>query len=216
MTGKLEEKIKEAKANGKERKFLESLELAINLKDLDLSNPKNRINDEVVLPKGRGREYKVAIFASEEMRQKVKATIDISYGPEDLSKFADNKKDFKKIVNQVEYFIAESNLMATIGKSLGQVLGPRGKIPRPVPPGQDPSSMIGVLKRTVRVRTRDKKTFHVRVGTRAMPEEDVGANIREVFKRIIGKLEKGSSNIDSIYIKTTMGKAVKLDLGDLN
>ncbi|MCL4348351.1 MAG: 50S ribosomal protein L1 [Candidatus Thermoplasmatota archaeon] len=216
MTGKLEEKIKEAKANGKERKFLESLELAINLKDLDLSNPKNRINDEVVLPKGRGREYKVAIFASEEMRQKVKATIDISYGPEDLSKFADNKKDFKKIVNQVEYFIAESNLMATIGKSLGQVLGPRGKIPRPVPPGQDPSSMIGVLKRTVRVRTRDKKTFHVPVGTRAMPEEDVGANIREVFKRIIGKLEKGSSNIDSIYIKTTMGKAVKLDLGDLN
>ena len=216
MTGKLEEKIKEAKSNGKERKFLESLELAINLKDLDLSNPKNRINDEVVLPKGRGREYKVAIFASEEMRQKVKATIDISYGPEDLSKFADNKKDFKKIVNQVEYFIAESNLMATIGKSLGQVLGPRGKIPRPVPPGQDPSSMIGVLKRTVRVRTRDKKTFHVPVGTRAMPEEDVGANIREVFKRIIGKLEKGSSNIDSIYIKTTMGKAVKLDLGDLN
>ncbi len=76
--------------------------------------------------------------------------------------------------------------------------------------------MIGVLKRTVRVRTRDKKTFHVPVGTRAMPEEDVGANIREVFKRIIGKLEKGSSNIDSIYIKTTMGKAVKLDLGDLN
>ncbi len=216
MTGKLEEKIKEAKSNGKERKFLESLELAINLKDLDLSNPKNRINDEVVLPKGRGREYKVAIFASEEMRQKVKGTIDISYGPEDLSKFADNKKDFKKIVNQVEYFIAESNLMATIGKSLGQVLGPRGKIPRPVPPGQDPSSMIGVLKRTVRVRTRDKKTFHVPVGTRAMPEEDVGANIREVFKRIIGKLEKGSSNIDSIYIKTTMGKAVKLDLGDLN
>ena len=216
MAGKLEEKIKEAKANGKERKFLESLELAINLKDLDLSNPKNRINDEVVLPKGRGREYKVAIFASEEMRQKVKGTIDISYGPEDLSKFADNKKDFKKIVNQVEYFIAESNLMASIGKSLGQVLGPRGKIPRPVPPGQDPSSMIGVLKRTVRVRTRDKKTFHVPVGTRAMPEEDVGANIREVFKRIIGKLEKGSSNIDSIYIKTTMGKAVKLDLGDLN
>ncbi|MHB1662543.1 MAG: 50S ribosomal protein L1, partial [Thermoplasmataceae archaeon] len=50
MAGKLEDIIREAKANGKERKFLESLELAINLKDIDLSNPKNRINDEVVLP----------------------------------------------------------------------------------------------------------------------------------------------------------------------
>lgn len=216
MAGKLEDKIKEAKANGKERKFLESLELAINLKDLDLSNPKNRINDEVVLPKGRGKEYKVAIFASEEMRQKVKGAIDISYGPEDLSKFADDKKEFKRIVNQVEYFIAESNLMASIGKSLGQVLGPRGKIPRPVPPGQDPTSMISVLKRTVRVRTRDKKTFHVPVGTRSMPEEDVGANIREVIKRITGRLEKGSSNIESIYLKTTMGKAVKIEPGDVN
>ncbi|MHB1492828.1 MAG: 50S ribosomal protein L1 [Thermoplasmataceae archaeon] len=216
MAGKLEDIIREAKANGKERKFLESLELAINLKDIDLSNPKNRINDEVVLPKGRGKEYKVAIFASEEMRQKVKGAIDISYGPEDLSKFADDKKEFKRIVNQVEYFIAESNLMASIGKSLGQVLGPRGKIPRPVPPGQDPTSMISVLKRTVRVRTRDKKTFHVPVGTRSMPEEDVGANIREVVKRITSRLEKGSSNIESIYLKTTMGKAVKIEPGDVN
>ncbi|EQD77582.1 50S ribosomal protein L1P, partial [mine drainage metagenome] len=154
--------------------------------------------------------------AGEEMRQKVKTTVDISYGPEDLSKFADDKKSFKKIVNQVEYFIAESNLMATIGKSLGQVLGPRGKIPRPIPPGQDPTSMVGVLKKTVRIRTRDKRTFHVPVGTKEMSEEDVGANIKEVVKRITGKLEKGSSNIESIYLKLTMGKAIKLEPGDVN
>ena len=216
MSANLENKIKEAKSAGKERKFKESLELSVNLKDLDLSNPKNRINEEVVLPKGRGKEYKIAIFGSEEMRQKVKGIIDFSYGAEDLSKFADNKKAFKEVVNGVEYFVAESNLMASIGKSLGTVLGPRGKIPKPIPPGQDPTSTITLLKRTVRVRTRDKRTFHVPVGTREMSDGDIGANITEVVKRITSRLEKGTSNIESIYLKTTMGKAVKIPIGDVN
>ncbi len=103
--------------------------------------------------------------------------------------------------------------MANIGKSLGQVLGPRGKIPKPLPPGQDPSPLIGNLKRTVRARSRDKKTFHVPVGTRDMDPADLAEKINAVVKRIVGKLEKGYGNIDSIYLKTTMGKPVKLNLG---
>ncbi len=210
----IEEKVKQALKESKERKFTESLDLSVNLKGVDLSNPKNRINDEISLPKGRGKEIKVALFGSEEMRGKVKDTADYVFGAEDLSKFAEDKKGFKKIVNQADFFLAEANLMTTIGRSLGQVLGPRGKIPRAVPPSQDPSSLIVSLKKTVRVRSRDKRTFHVPVGMKTMPEKDIADNVREVIKRITSHLEKGYGNIDSIYIKTTMGKAVKIDEGD--
>lgn len=211
----LEEKIKQAIKDSTERKFLESLEISVNLRGVDLSNPKNRINEEIVLPKGRGREIKVALFGSEEMRGRVKGTADFVFGAEDLSKFADDKKAFKKLVNQIDFFLAEANLMATIGKSLGTVLGPRGKIPRPIPPSVDPSNSIVLLKKTVRVRSRDKRTFHVPVGNKNMSEKDVAENIKEVMKRIASKLEKGYGNIDSIYLKTTMGKAVRLEGGEL-
>ncbi len=204
--------IEEIRKNSKERKFKESIELSINMKEVDLSDPKNRINEEISLPKGRGRELKVAVFGTDEMKGKAKDSADFLYGPEDLGKFADDKKEFKKLAGQIDYFIAESTLMANIGKSLGQVLGPRGKIPKPLPPGQDPSPLIVNLKKTVRARSRDKKTFHVPVGTRDMPPADVAENINAVVKRIVGRLEKGYGNIDSIYLKTTMGKPVKLSL----
>lgn len=207
--------VEEAVKSAKERKFKESIELAINMREVDLSDPKNRVNEEIPLPKGRGKDIKVAIFGSEEMKTKAKGSADYFFGAEDISKFQENKKDFKKIVNSVDYFIAESNLMAGIGKSLGQVLGPRGKIPRPLPPGQDPSALITSLKRTVRARSKDKRTFHVPVGTRDMAPSDVAENINAVLKRITGKLEKGMNNIDSLYVKTTMGKAVKIEAGDI-
>ncbi|MEM0155373.1 MAG: 50S ribosomal protein L1 [Thermoplasmataceae archaeon] len=207
--------VEEAVKSAKERKFKESIELAINMREVDLSDPKNRVNEEIPLPKGRGKDIKVAIFGSEEMKSKAKGSADYFFGAEDISKFQENKKDFKKIVNSVDYFIAESNLMAGIGKSLGQVLGPRGKIPRPLPPGQDPNALITSLKRTVRARSKDKRTFHVPVGTRDMSPADVAENISAVIKRITGKLEKGMNNIDSLYVKTTMGKAVKIEAGDI-
>lgn len=204
--------IEKIKSSSKERKFKESIELAINMKEIDLSDPKSRINEEIPLPKGRGRELKIAVIGSQEMTGKAKESADFLYGPEDLGKFADDKKAFKKLAVQIDYFVAESTLMSNIGKSLGQVLGPRGKIPKPLPPGQDPSNLIGNLKRTVRARSRDKKTFHVPVGTREMATADIAENINAVVKRVIGRLEKGYGNIDSIYLKTTMGKPVKLDL----
>ena len=211
----LEEKIKQAFKDSAERKFVESVELSINLKGVDLSNPKNRINEEILLPKGRGRENKVALFGSAEMRLKVKDSADFIFGAEDLSKFADDKREFKKLVNQIDFFLAEANLMTTIGKSLGTVLGPRGKIPRAVPPSQDPSPQIASLKKTVRVRSRDKRTFHVAVGNKKMSEKELAENVKEVMKRITSKLEKGWGNIDSVFLKTTMGKSVKLEGGEM-
>ena len=210
----LEKAVKQVKA-GDKRNFLESVEVAFNLKDLDLSDPKNRLNEEIVLPSGRGKPVKVGVFGSEEMKQKAKAAADAIYGPEDLAKFAEDKKAFKKIANQMEFFIAEATLMATIGRTLGQVLGPRGKIPRPAPPGQDPTTLIGNLKKTVRARSRDRRTFHVPIGTREMKDQELIDNFNAVFKRLTGKLEKGRGNIESIYLKTTMGKAVKLEVGEL-
>jgi large subunit ribosomal protein L1 len=189
------------------RKFAETVELAINLKDLDLSVPKNRLEDEVPLPHGRGRPAKVAVIGSAELLQKVRGVADVAITGQELDEFA---KGAKKAVQGIDFFLAEAPLMPTIGRRLGVVLGPRGKMPRPVPPGSDPPNLIRVLQRSVRIRSKGNRTFHAPVGTRAMPAEEIARNVDAVLARITGKLERGRSNIESVYVKTTMGPAVRL------
>jgi large subunit ribosomal protein L1 len=100
--------------------------------------------------------------------------------------------------------------MPTIGKRLGIVLGPRGKMPKPIPPGADPKPMIDNLRRSVPVRSRDRLTFHTAVGTTDMPPEEIADNIEQIVKRLSTKLEKGTMNIRSAFVKTTMGPSEKV------
>ena len=212
MHNQIVDAVKEAINGAKDRKFLESVDLAVNLKDVDLSIPRNRINEEVILPHGRGKEIKIAVFASGETALKAKECADFVIPPEEIDKLGEDKRRARKIANEYEFFLAEAPLMARIGKVLGVILGPRGKMPKPIPPGGDPCPIVKNLKRTVRMRSRDKRTFHVPVGTKDMVPEDIAKNIEEVLKRLEHKLERGLQNIESIYVKTTMGPAVRIKL----
>ena len=202
--------VQKALDSAKKRNFTETVELAINLRDIDLSLPKNRIQEDIVLPKGRGKAVKVTVIGGGELALKAKNVADLVISPEELGAIADNKKQAKKIANDTDYFIAEAPLMAQVGKRLGTVLGPRGKMPKPIAPGADPAPMIENLRKSVTVRSKDHKTFHVPVGTVNMSAEDIAENVDVIMSRVIGHLEKGKHNLDSAYIKTTMGASERL------
>jgi large subunit ribosomal protein L1 len=184
--------------------------LAINLRDVDLSVPKNRIQEDIILPHGRGRSVKICVIGSDEMAMKSKDVADRVITPEELGTIADDKKEAKGVANDYDYFIAEAPLMPTIGKRLGIVLGPRGKMPKPIPPGADPKPMIDNLNKSISIRSKDKMTFHAAVGNVEMSPEDIADNIESVIKRISSRLERGTMNIASAYVKTTMGPAEKV------
>ena len=202
--------VQKALESAKKRKFTETVELAINLKDVDLSIPKNRIQDDIILPHGRGKAVRICVIAGGELALKAKAVADRVITPEELGTIADDKKEAKKIANSTDYFIAEAPLMAVIGKRLGTVLGPRGKMPKPIPPGADPTGMIESLRKTVSVRTKDRKTFHAPVGTADMAPEKIAENIDAIMKRVETRLEKGKMNIASSFVKTTMGPSERI------
>jgi large subunit ribosomal protein L1 len=202
---KLKESTKE-----KERKFKQTVDLVINLKNVDLNIPKNRIDEEIKLPKGRGSEAKVALFASGELALKSKDVVDFLIKPEEIDDFSADKKAFKKIADQHDYFIAEAPLMPTIGKTLGTVLGPRGKMPKPVPPAADLTGMVSNLRDTIKIRSKTNMTFHAIVGNEDMSDEDIADNIQAIIKRLEGTLERGRMNIRSVYVKTTMGPSQKV------
>jgi large subunit ribosomal protein L1 len=202
--------MKKLQTESKKRNFVESVELAINLKDIDLSNPKNRIQEEIPLPHGRGRVIKVGVFGSSEMAVKAKGIADVIVRPEEIEDIAKDKAKAKKFARSSDFFVAEAPLMPTIGKRLGIILAPRGKMPKPIPPGSDPKVAIDKLRGSVSVRTRDKKTFHMPIGTKDMPPEQLADNLDAVIKRLTSKLERGKNNIQSAYVKTTMGPSYKV------
>ncbi|MHB8605700.1 MAG: 50S ribosomal protein L1 [Thermoplasmatota archaeon] len=193
-----------------ERKFPESVELAFNLKNVDLSVPKNRIDEEVQLPKGRGKTPKVAIFAGGELAVKSRGVADVVVQPEEIADLAGDKRKARKLANDMSFFVSEAPLMPTIGKTLGTVLGPRGKMPRPIPPTADPRAVVSTLKNTVRVRSRDRRTFHAPIGVRSMSAEDLAENAFLIIDRVVKKLERGDQNVQSIWVKTSMGPAQRI------
>ncbi len=192
------------------RNFKQNIDVVFNLKNLDLNLPKNRIDEEIVLPHGRGKEAKIALFASGELAVKSKKLVDLLIKPEEIEDLSKDKKKFKKIVDEHDFFIAEAPLMPTIGKTLGTILGPRGKMPKPVPPNADISSMVKNLRKAVRVRSKSNKTFHTIAGSVDMPKEHIAENIDTIIQRVEGALERGRMNIGSVYIKTTMGPSQRV------
>jgi len=187
------------------RKFKQNIDLVVNLKNIDMKVPKNRIDTEILLPHGRGSEAKVAIFASGELALKAKKHVDLLIKPEEIGDLSKDKKKFKKIAEEHNFFIAEAPLMPTIGKSLGTVLGPRGKMPKPVPPNADISNMVKNLRNTIKIQSKSNSTFHTIAGNEDMGKDHITENINTIITRLEGILERGKMNIGSIYIKTTMG-----------
>ncbi len=210
MKEKIKKALEEAKKNSKPRNFKQTIELAVNLKDIDMKKPENRLNEEILLPHGKGKPVKIAVFATGELAMQAKKLADLVITKEELEELAKNKRKAKKIAKKYDFFIAQADLMPLIGRYLGPILGPRGKMPKPVPPNANLEPIINRLRKTVRIRTKDNPVFHVPVGTEEMPTEHVAENIETIFNFLENKLEKGLGNVKSAYVKTTMGKAVRV------
>ena len=212
MEEKINQAIKDALSNAPKRKFVESVDITFTIKDVDLKNPTNRIKEEIRLPSGRGRELKIAMFAASEAATKAKAAGLTVFTPQDIEDLGGNKGKAKKVANSYDFFLSEVPHMGLIGRYLGVVLGPRGKMPRPVPPTLDPGVIAAGLMSTVVVKSGDKTTFHTAFGTANQSEEELQANAMAVYNRVISKLERGLGNIRSLYIKTSMGPAQQIEV----
>jgi large subunit ribosomal protein L1 len=130
----------------------------------------------------------------------------------ELEALGGDKKRQKTLVNEYEYFISEAPLMPTVGRVLGAVLGPKGRMPTPVSPSVDIASAIEKQRKIVQVRLRSQPILQCRIGTEEMTDEQIAENIETVIRRLEGKLKRGLRNIRSIVIKTAMGPPIRLKI----
>ena len=206
----IEEAVTRAIDEAPPRNFSETVDLAINLRDLDLNDPSNRVDESIVLPAGTGQETRIVVFAEGETALRAEEVADEVLDGDALEDLGDDDDEAKDLAGKTDFFIAEASMMQDIGRYLGTVLGPRGKMPTPVQPDDDVVETIERMKNTVQLRSRDRRTFHTRVGADDMSAAEIADNIDVINRRLEAGLEKGPLNIDTIYVKTTMGPAVEV------
>jgi len=204
----LTEMIKKVKDESKQRKFTQAVELIINFKDIDVKKG-FALNEIVQLPK-TSSPATVCVIATGDMSQKAKqANADAVIGTAELDKFATNKRESRKFINKFDFFLADTKVMPTVGKTLGQFLGPRGKMPTPVPFDAPIGSFLERFRSSIKVRTRASLSISCKIGDESMEDADLAINAHAVLSAIEKKLPNGEKNIKKMMIKTTMGKPLK-------
>jgi large subunit ribosomal protein L1 len=211
MADTIEQAVSRALDEAPTRNFRETVDLAVNLRDLDLNDPSNRVDESVVLPAGTGQETRIVVFATGETALRAEEVADDVLGPDELEDLGDDDDAAKDLADETDFFVAEASLMQDIGRYLGTVLGPRGKMPTPLQPDDDVVETVNRMKNTVQLRSRDRRTFHTRVGADDMSAEEIADNVDVIVRRLEAALEKGPLNIDTIYVKTTMGPSVEVE-----
>jgi large subunit ribosomal protein L1 len=212
-TKTLIESVKEAKSKAEKKKFTQSVELIINLRDIDMKKPENKIQESIELPYAVGKKSKVCVIASGELALKAKrAGADLVIERAELESLGGDKKRQKTLVNEYDYFISEAPLMPVVGRVLGAVLGPKGRMPTPVAPNANIGDIIEKQRKTVQIRLRGQPILQCRIGTEDMSDQQIAENVETVIRRLEGKLKRGLKNIRSIIIKTAMGPPIEMKI----
>ena len=211
MTQDMIEAVKKAKEQSKPRNFTQSIDMIINIKDLDVNKPENRFEEEVALPHGRGKGVKVGVIADGDLTTQAKdAGVRLVIQKSELEDYGKDRKQAKKMANNIDFFIAQADMMPLVGRFLGPVLGPRKKMPRPVPANIKLAPMLEKLENTIKVGVKQQPSIQVLVGTQDMADEQIAENMEAVLAILDRHLEKGRKQIKSMYIKTTMGSVVRV------
>jgi large subunit ribosomal protein L1 len=212
---KILEAVRKMRQNALPAKFKQSVELVVNVTGVDLSKPQNRFSEVVELPNDLGRKRrKILVVASGNLALEAGRTEGVSrvIEREELEALVGRKKDAKKIAKEYDFVLVEPSLMGLAARALGAALGSRGKTPIPIPPGTDIKAFVKRYLNSVQITLRKTPQVACLVGVEEEKDEKIAENVETVLNQIVDKLEKRQRNISSIYLKTTRGKPVRVEV----
>ncbi|MCF2141474.1 MAG: hypothetical protein K9W44_15570 [Candidatus Lokiarchaeota archaeon] len=201
------------------RKFDESVDLIINIRDVDIKNPNNRIDNEILLPHpipNNLTKDEVCFIVKDQMELDLKESGYHVLNQNDLNELQKkSKKEKKEVAKKFKYFVARADLMRDLARVLARFLGQQGKMPRPQPkgfgvirPNEDLGNYLPLLNRIVKISMKKQLLMQLKVGKKSQSKDELMDNIKSVLNFIEGQLPVGNNNVRSIYLKTTMGKPI--------
>ena len=193
-------------------KFDETVEIALNL-GVDPRHADQMVRGVVSLPKGTGKEVRVAVFAKGDKAEEAKKAGADVVGAEDLMETIQGGTiDFDRV-------IATPDMMGIVGR-LGKVLGPKGLMPNPKLGTVTPNvadAVQAAKSGQVEFRVEKAGIVHAGIGKASFPEADLKANFEAFVDAIVKAKPSGAKGkfVQKLSVSSTMGPGVKIDLAEV-
>lgn len=199
---------KQQAESNKKRKFDESVDLIINLKEFDLK--RNPLNIILSLPH-KIKDKKIAAFLEK------KSNVIDTITKDEFESYSDKNK-LKALVKEYDFFIANAKLMPAVATSFGRALGPTGKMPSPqlgiLPPSEDEASIKALVTKVGSItKIRPKQpSIKVAIGKASSKDQEIVENAFKAYSEVYKNLPRERENLKSVLIKFTMGKPAKVEI----
>ena len=193
-------------------KFDETVEVALNL-GVDPRHSDQMVRGVVSLPRGTGKEIRIAGFAKGAKADEAKAAGADVVGAEDLMEQVQGGQiDFDRV-------IATPDMMGVVGR-LGKVLGPKGLMPNPKlgTVTMDVTKAVNDAKSgQVEFRVEKAGIVHAGIGKASFSETDLKENFTAFMDAIIKGKPSGAKGkfVKKLSVSSTMGPGVKIDLAEV-
>lgn len=197
----------------KKRKFLQSYDFIVTLKDIDIKT--KPVDAFIVLPYSRGKKVRVCALVGQELAEKAGKSCDFVIRDLDFTAYKSDKKKTKQLALAYDFFVAQAGLMPQIAAVFGRTLGPRGKMPNPkagcvIPPNADVTGLVERLHKTIHLKTKNAAVVQCIIGNEGMSDAEVADNIIAAYSQLVKLLPSEENNIRAVYLKKTMSKPVKV------
>ncbi|XP_011817731.1 PREDICTED: 60S ribosomal protein L10a isoform X2 [Colobus angolensis palliatus] len=183
----------------KRRKFLETVELQISLKNYDPQKNK-RFSGTVRLKSTPRPKFSVCVLGDQQHCDEAKA----------LKKLNKNKKLVKKLAKKYDAFLASESLIKQIPRILGPGLNKAGKFPSLLTHNENMVAKVDEVKSTIKFQMKKVLCLAVAVGHMKMTDDELVYNIHLAVNFLVSLLKKNWQNVRALYIKSTMGKPQRL------
>ena len=211
----IKQAIEEIKKSQK-RNFKQTVDVMINLKGLDLKKPEHQLEFFLQLPKQKGKTYKICALIGQELLDSAKENMDGHILATDFPKYQKDKKLAKKVATDYDFFVAQATIMPKVAGAFGRVLGPKGRMPNPkagciVPPNANLEQLYTRLQKTIKISAKKSPVVHTFIGNEDSSVDDLFENFKSLYNSVLHHLPQGENNVKSVFIKSTMGKPVKIE-----
>jgi large subunit ribosomal protein L10Ae len=194
---------------GKQRKFHETIELQVTLKNYDPRKEK-RFAGTFKLPAMPKPKAKCCVLGDVNACDAAKKLGIDALGVEDLKKFNKDKKLVKKLAGKYDFFLASASLIKLIPRYLGPGLNRAGKFPTVLAAGEDIQTKVDDVNSMVKFQMKKVTCLNVAVGHVGMTNDQIELNVQLAMNFLASLLKKNWQNIKVAYIKSTMGPSQQI------
>ena len=207
--------LKELRDNSTKKNFNQSIDLVINLKDLDLKKPQNQVDIFAQITHAKTKPVKTCAIIGPELMDSAKENCNTVITVDDFPEYQENKRKLIKLAKEHDFFIAQATIMPQIAKAFGRILGTRGKMPNPkagcvVPPKANLKPLIEKLKKTIRLTAKTQLSIRATPGDEKMQDTQIAENIINIYNSLVSALSQEDRSIKNILIKFTMSKPIEI------